>query len=51
MLQHMNSKAVVARGLAKNYQGHQAVNGIDLDIEAERSSPSSARTVPARPPR
>jgi len=30
----MNSKAVVARGLVKNYQGHQAVDGIDLDMES-----------------
>ena len=28
----MNSKAVVVRGLVKSYQGHQAVDGIDLDI-------------------
>ena len=33
MLQNMNSKAVVVRGLQKSYQGHQAVDGIDLDIE------------------
>ena len=30
----MNSKAVVVRGLEKSYQGHQAVDGIDLEIES-----------------
>jgi len=34
MLQNMNSKAVVVRGLEKSYQDHQAVDGIDLDIES-----------------
>jgi ABC-2 type transport system ATP-binding protein len=32
MLPNMNSNAVVVRGLEKSYQGHRAVDGIDLDI-------------------
>ena len=37
-------------GLKKVYDGRAVVNGVDIEVKAARSSGSSARTAPARPP-
>ena len=39
---------ISVRGLTKRYGDHEAVRGIDLEVPAARSSPSSAPMGPAR---
>lgn len=46
----MTSLAIAANGLRKSYGDKVVLDGIDLAVPKERSSPCSARTARARRP-
>ena len=46
----MTNLAMAANGLRKSYGDKVVLDGIDLHVPEERSSPCSAPTGPVRPP-
>ncbi|MGS0567205.1 hypothetical protein ACU8V6_00180 [Vibrio alginolyticus] len=45
----MTNAAISVRGIEKSYKDLHVLRGVDFEVERAASSPSSARTAPARP--